>query len=89
MIGAFDFNTWTEDRIQLTPGDLLCIFSDGVVEAERDDNQYGEERMEAVLRSHLNDTTEEISHNLFSDIVAFVGDAPQSDDITFLLIKRV
>jgi len=89
MIGAFDFATWTEGVVELSPGDVLVIFSDGVTEAERDSDQYGDERMEKLVVGARGKAPQEIVDDLMENISGFVGDASQSDDLTLLVIKRV
>ncbi len=88
MIGAFDVADWTEETVQLEKDDLLFIFSDGVTEADRDDEQYGDERMEQLVADARTKNPREIVDLLMDDINDFMGDAPRSDDITIFLIKR-
>lgn len=88
MIGAFDFATWTEETTELGEGDLLFIYSDGVPEAQRDDDQYGEERTRRLVIAARNESPEGIVSRLMDDINGFMGGAPRSDDITMLVIKR-
>ncbi len=88
MIGAFDFCNWSEDSVELAEGDLLFVFSDGVTEAEGGGDQYGDERMERQLIETRNMRARQIVQSLMDDINDFVGDAPRSDDITMLIVKR-
>lgn len=89
MIGAFDFGDWEESEVELRPGDLVVIFTDGVTEAENaSDDQYGDERLEEFVIASRDETTDEISRRLIDDITKFTKGAPQSDDITLLLLKR-
>jgi sigma-B regulation protein RsbU (phosphoserine phosphatase) len=98
MIGAFDFVSWDEGTIQLNAGDYMFIYTDGVTEAEKeqsgpernaDEDQYGEERLEELLLGLRDVSATEIVEKVMVDIRRFVGDAPQSDDITMLVVKRV
>ena len=89
MIGAFDFANWEEATVTMQSGDVLTIFSDGVTEAERDDIQYGDGRMETLVTNLRDKTPEKIVNDIMDDINGFMGDAPQSDDITMLIIKRI
>ncbi len=75
-------------EIPLHEGDLLILYTDGVTEAE-DKNQelYGEERLEKVMMEIQGRTASGIIDAVMEDIAAFVGDAPQSDDITLLVMK--
>lgn len=88
MIGAFDSASWTEESIELQDDDVLFIFSDGVTEAERDGEQYGDDRMERLVLEARKKAPKEIACCLMDDINIFMGDAPRSDDITMLIIKK-
>jgi len=89
MIGAFPSGDWENKSIKMNPGDLLTIFSDGVTEAENEkDMQYSDERLEQFLSGIENTTPEEASRLLVADIMKFTEGAPQSDDITILMIRR-
>ena len=88
IIGALADMEWTEGTISLDPGDLVFLYSDGVTEAESVDAQFGEERMEAALAAARALSPEEITNRIMNEIENFVGDCPQSDDITMLAIKR-
>lgn len=88
MIGAFGGAQWQEAEKTFYEGDLLCVYSDGVTEAESSNDQYGELRLEKMLIDNRRLTPEEIGENLLTSIDNFVGDSPQSDDITVLLVKR-
>jgi serine phosphatase RsbU (regulator of sigma subunit) len=88
MIGAFDFGDWKEETVVLSEGNLLFIFSDGVTEAERGGEQYGDDRMERLVISSGRQKSKEIIARVISDINDFLGDEPRSDDITILSLKR-
>jgi len=88
MIGAFDIADWQEQEIGLSVGDMLFIYTDGVNEAQRDDEFYGEERMENLIVNSRFGTAGEISSDLMKDINKFMGNAPRTDDITMMIIKR-
>ncbi len=91
MIGAFDFSRWDMGKINLAKDDLAVVFTDGVTEAQaegEDAEQYGDERLEKLVRDFRNGSPREIAEHLMSDISGFVGDSPRSDDITLLLMKR-
>jgi len=72
----------------LQSGDWLVIFTDGVVEAMNAAGQeYEEQRLLNVLQAGVTATPEELLRRLMSDLDAFVGDAPQHDDVTCMLVK--
>ena len=77
-------------RCDLQTGDWLVIFTDGLVEAlNYAGEEYGEERMLGVLQNGVGVTPEEMLHRMMVDVDFFVGDTPQHDDITLMLIKAV
>jgi sigma-B regulation protein RsbU (phosphoserine phosphatase) len=77
-------------EIPLYENDLLVLYTDGVTEAENKDQElYGEERLEAVLKGIQDETAAGIIASIIEDISAFAGDNPQSDDITLLVMKTL
>ena len=89
MIGAFNFASWAENSVELNEGDVVVVFTDGVVEAEKDDHQmYKEERLQEIARRLKGESPREISRGIMEDIRSFIQGAPQSDDITMLILKR-
>jgi phosphoserine phosphatase RsbU/P len=78
---------YVSGRTQLMPGDLLFVFTDGVVEAV---NETGEEFREERLLGSLNTTTgsaAEALSRVMTDVNNFVGYARQHDDITALVLR--
>ena len=72
----------------LEPGDKIFQYSDGVTEATNASNAlYGMERLTNVLNTHKNGTPHDILPAIKADIDAFVGEAPQFDDITMLCLE--
>jgi sigma-B regulation protein RsbU (phosphoserine phosphatase) len=70
------------------PGDLLCLFTDGLVDAESErGDRFGEERVLAHARSLRQGTTQEILEAIYAELAAFTGGAPAQDDRTLLLLK--
>ena len=72
----------------LARGDLLFIFTDGLVEAEDDkEREYGEERMLPVLQTLQSATSADGLKRVMASVDAFVGLTRQHDDITCLLLR--
>lgn len=77
-------------RVQLRTGDLLAIFTDGVVEAENvAGDEFGEHRLVQVIRMIPNGTATETIRHIMTNIEAFVATAPQHDDITCMVVRCV
>jgi phosphoserine phosphatase RsbU/P len=74
--------------VSLGRGDLLLIFTDGLVEAENGQGlEYGEERMLPVMPALQNATAQEGIERLMTSVDSFVGPTRQHDDITCLLMR--
>ena len=72
----------------LGPGDVLLVFTDGVIEAENDkEEEYGEGRMLGVVHGLLGRTAAHALGWLMASVDAFVGSARQHDDITCLVLR--
>lgn len=76
--------------IDLAPGDLLAVLSDGVYEAENGQGeQYGRPRVEALLRASHGASAAAVASRLLAEVRAFVGAAGQGDDVTMVLVRRL
>ena len=74
-------------ELTLCSGDRLFLYTDGVPEATNADNKlYGEERLLQFMNQNVTVEADEILPKLKASIDEFVGDAPQFDDITMLLL---
>jgi sigma-B regulation protein RsbU (phosphoserine phosphatase) len=79
---------YEEASIPLRPGDMLMLFTDGVSEAmSRDSEEFGEERLEAVLRARADKSAQDIIAAVHREILEFTVGAPQSDDITMMVLR--
>ena len=88
-LGLFPKRTYDEQTCILEPGDLFAIYSDGVSEAQdASENEFGLERLIDCLRRNSSAPPDEIVDAVFREIDAFVGSAPQFDDITLMVLKR-
>jgi sigma-B regulation protein RsbU (phosphoserine phosphatase) len=70
-------------------GDLLLVYSDGVVEARNEEGAFfGEERLLALLPLLRTKGSEEAGNALVRAVDDFVGEAPRNDDLSVILLKR-
>jgi phosphoserine phosphatase RsbU/P len=74
--------------VRLASGDLLFIFTDGVIEAVDDRGQeYGEARLLPILETAPKESATETLERIMTQVNTFVGSARQHDDITCLLLR--
>lgn len=75
--------------LQLSPGDVLLLYTDGVTEAMNPERElFGDERLAAVLRAHHQRSPQEIINAVLDAVNSFAGGQSQADDITMVVIKR-
>ncbi len=88
-LGLLPGPPYREAKRTLLPGDLLCLYSDGVTEAAaRSGEEYGLERLEALLRDQQGAPLSEIRGVLERELRAFGEGQPQGDDQTVVLLRR-
>jgi len=88
LLGKFDNAPYQSGSVQLSPGDTIITFTDGVTEAENEDEQYfDEERVVSFLGRNAHKTLSSQVKGLFLEVMKFVGSAEQSDDITVLSVQ--
>ncbi len=81
---------YDETDVQLEPGDWVVLYSDGVPDAQNAaGEEFGEERLLAIVGDHAAGTASGLVERVFAAIDQFVGDAPQFDDITMLVVHRL
>ncbi len=72
------------------PGDVLLLVTDGIIEAEsRDGRQFGIERTLEIVSRNRDKTSREIVEILFQAVRKFRRRAPQKDDLTVVVLKRL
>jgi serine phosphatase RsbU (regulator of sigma subunit)/anti-sigma regulatory factor (Ser/Thr protein kinase) len=78
----------TSEKLKLKKGDLLFIYTDGITEAMNEKReQYGEGRLIEFIRQFAHLPTREFKTKLNEDLTTFTKGYPQTDDITFVVIK--
>ena len=85
MFHDFDFST---TRLHLEAGDMLFLYTDGLSEARRADDEYGVERVMHLVRQQAARRPAELIAACLDDLRAFV-DGPPLDDLTLLAIQRM
>lgn len=79
----------TPRRASLDPGDILFLFSDGIVEARREDSteEFGFERLEQSLARHAGEGVERLRDGVLADVTRYTANAPREDDQTILVLR--
>jgi serine phosphatase RsbU (regulator of sigma subunit) len=89
ILGILPMAVYKEARITLNPGDTLILFTDGVTEAaDPSDEEYGEERLAALVGSMKGRSSEEIVEAIHNAVASYTQGAPAADDITVVVARR-
>ncbi len=89
VIGVMEDSEWEQNKIQLASGDCLVMFTDGITDAENGQGEFfGEPRLLKTVLDHRKHESQEMQNALMAEIREFVGDAPQFDDITLMIVKK-
>jgi sigma-B regulation protein RsbU (phosphoserine phosphatase) len=89
-LGLFPMKMFQELAFQLDPGDILAIYSDGVSEAQNEaEEEFGVDRLAGCLKEKDAQPAAEIVDHVLASIDRFAGRAPQFDDITLMVVKRM
>ena len=88
-LGIFEDVTWTQASVQLAPGDALVLYTDGIPEAQDQQEMFfGDERLLVTVQANLGRSAQDIQDALIAEVHTFVGDAPRLDDITVMVVVR-
>jgi serine phosphatase RsbU (regulator of sigma subunit)/pSer/pThr/pTyr-binding forkhead associated (FHA) protein len=88
-IGLFPSSVYQAADVSLEPGDLLVLYTDGIVEAVNpEEEEYSIERLEKACLENGRRPLPEMMQALEADLAAFVGAVPYPDDRTVLLARR-
>jgi len=88
VVGLFRASTYEQEEIQLLPGDLLVLYTDGISEAENAaQEEWGEEALIAAASGCRELPTAEIIARLMQAADTFAAGAPQHDDMTLVIAK--
>ena len=102
ILGMFPDQEYSQASVDLTPGDLLVLYTDGITEAgaptpvevaalgedEVEDRQFGEEKLAEVVVAARERSALGVREAVLDAVQEHLGSRPQGDDITLVVIKR-
>ena len=88
-VGMFPDASWREVSVTLEPGDLLCVYTDGLTEAvDAAEEEFGLGRLSTLIGKGRGLPLKELCDRVFAEVADFAADMPQYDDQTLLLVRR-
>jgi serine phosphatase RsbU (regulator of sigma subunit) len=87
VLGIDPGQEYAEARDKLPPGSVLVLYTDGVVEARRDGELYGDERLDALLAERRDLPARALAAAVAEDAREFAG-GELFDDVAVVVIRR-
>lgn len=89
VLGMFDSSSYQSCPLHLCGGDILVVYSDGLIDAQNQrDEMFGEERLLELIRQAAPSGSDALEQRLLKAIEEFTRGTPQTDDITFVVVER-
>ncbi len=81
---------YESETVQLFSNDVLLLFTDGITEAmDKDFKEFGEDKLSEIILEEKENKPLQIKNKIIDEIKVFTEGAPQSDDITMIIIKTL
>jgi len=88
-LGILPKAAWREETLEMAPGDLLCVYTDGLTEAVNEaDEEFGLERLSALVARGRALPAQALCDSMLGEVADFARGMPQYDDQTVLLVRR-
>ncbi len=79
-----------DSEVELAPGDVLLLYTDGVTEAMNErEEEFGAERLASLLADGGHLTASALIDEITHEVEQFTGGGPNSDDLTMVIVKRL
>ena len=89
VLGVMDALSYETRNAELRPEEGLLLYTDGVTyAADESGRMFTEARLEATLRSEMKNSAEKVVESILGAVRRFIGNTPQSDDITALAVQH-
>jgi serine phosphatase RsbU (regulator of sigma subunit) len=86
-VGLIEGADFQRAAVRLEPGDKVVAYTDGVTEAQSEKGEfYGTRRLNEVIQANIRVSCEELHRRIRESVAAFTKEAPQSDDVTLLVM---
>jgi sigma-B regulation protein RsbU (phosphoserine phosphatase) len=88
-LGVSEEAEWQPGSVNISPGAMLLMYTDGVLEAQNQRGEFlGEEGIKGIIQSQMGQSAQAVQDALLSGVKAFTGPEPQVDDITLMVLIR-
>lgn len=89
-LGFIENATFEISQTGLSAGDVLVLYTDGIVEAmDAAEEMFGEQRFKACIERHASSSASELLEEIFTELQRFTGRDTQEDDVSLSIVKAV
>lgn len=90
VLGVLPDSQYLDGRLRIDPGDVLCLYTDGITEAmNASEEEYGVERLKSVLSTAAGETPERVVESILESVHTFCAGCDPQDDLTILIAGRL
>ena len=90
FLGIFDCAKYASRPLHLDGGDILMVYSDGLTEAENEQEEvFGEKRLRTIIKQWASSGSQVVERKLLEAVEEFTQGRPQTDDVTFVVVQKV
>jgi serine phosphatase RsbU (regulator of sigma subunit) len=88
-LGMFPSVSFETRTVRLDPGEILCLFTDGIVEHQNAEKaEFGDDRLAGKIRESAGLPAREIIDRIYDEVISFAGCDEAGDDMTLVVVKR-
>ncbi|MBO0858393.1 MAG: SpoIIE family protein phosphatase [Chloracidobacterium sp.] len=88
-VGITPFGDYREGWVEIEPGDVMVVYSDGVTESlNEEEEEFGEARLIEIVQKNRGRTAAGLRDRIDEALTKFVGRASAVDDLTIVILKR-
>ena len=85
-VGVFPGKAWTDSEVVLTEQDLLFLYTDGIVEARRNGDFFGQDRLVEAIQRSADPSPARLPTEVLEEVLAF-SDGVLRDDVALLALR--
>lgn len=88
-LGIDEENDWSQDEILISPGEILLLYTDGVMDAQNNAGEFIDRKtILSTIQQNIGKTVQDIQQGILDKVHHFVGDAARFDDLTLVILGR-
>lgn len=88
IVGVCEDMVYDEHAVAVASGDTIVFYTDGVTEAQDENRrEFGAERLFEVIARYRHLSAEGLRNRIYEAVLQFIGDMPQSDDLTLVVVR--